>query len=94
MNDRQTDPTERDLALEEAEIEESQMSTEEIRIRDSINKELSKKKLHLRLTLFSILEDRSYVFDFVPPIGRWANELKRAQKVAVSKADKFLKTAK
>jgi hypothetical protein len=90
VNRRVISKKERDFALDEAEIEETQMSKGEIRLRDRINKELLRKKLHLRLMLLSIRDNRTYHFDFVPPMGEWFKELEKTQRIAVRMIDEYI----
>jgi hypothetical protein len=73
---------ERDKALDEVEEKESVMTTEEIELRDNINKELAHKGFHLRIAMLHVIANEA-VFDYVAPIHNWAQELAEVDSIIV-----------
>lgn len=59
-------------ALEEVERKESHMTKREITLRDTINKELARRKYHLRLAWLDSTAGVKY--DYVQPMHEWASE--------------------
>jgi hypothetical protein len=59
--------------LDEVADKESMMSEQELKLRDQLNKELSKKGVHLRLASVTV-QGNDYGFDFVRPIHEWFDE--------------------
>lgn len=60
-------------AIDEVERKESHMTREEIVLRDTINKELARRKYHVRLAYLNTSSGARY--DYVQPIHDWASEL-------------------
>ena len=60
-------------ALDEVERKESHMTKQEIILRDTINKELAKRKFHLRLAWLDTSNGARY--DYVQPMHKWIKEL-------------------
>lgn len=65
---------EMDASLEKAEWEESLMTQDAIILRDTINKELSKRGFHLRLSYLKYSHDEMN-WNYVEPMHEWAMEL-------------------
>lgn len=81
---------ERDRALEKLEKEESIMTKEELTLRDSVNKELSRSGFHLRLALLQVKENES-IHNFVEPVNNWIDEIPKADSLTVKRIKEWQK---
>jgi len=78
--DEDITPDKMDAALEKMENEESIMSRQAIILRDSINKELSRKGYHLRIAYLKFSKEE-LIFDYVEPIHKWFDELVKVHQI-------------
>jgi hypothetical protein len=75
---------EKEAALEKMSVEELMMNDREIRLRDAINKELSRKKFHLRVSFLNYSK-MDIGFNYIEPIHNWVNELELVNQIVVNR---------
>jgi len=76
---------EKETALDKMSVEELMMNDREIKLRDTINKELSRKKYHLRVSFLTYTKT-DIGFNYIEPINNWANELELVNRIVVKKS--------
>src|SRR4029078_9379370 len=75
---------EKDAALEKMSVEELMMKNKEVSLRDSINKELSRRGHHLRVSYLNY-SHTDIGFNYIEPIHNWANELVAVNQFVIGK---------
>lgn len=73
---------EKESALEKMSVEELMMTDREEKLRDSINKELSRGKYHLRVSFLKYSKS-DIRFNYIEPIHNWADELQTVNQIVV-----------
>jgi hypothetical protein len=66
------------------------MSEQELKLRDQLNKELSKKRIHLRLASVTV-RGMDYGFDFVRPIDKWFDEWREADRYVTERLGQLVR---
>lgn len=75
---------EKGAALEKMSVEELMMNDREIKLRDTINKVLSRRKYHLRVSFLTYTKT-DIGFNYIEPIHNWANELESVNQIVVDR---------